>query len=150
MPQGQEKAELSELKAIYEEKIELLCTKLELNNVRRQLAAHKNVNDFTSRLILDCYTDSKFTHWLEECALNKSKLAVLKSQDIAGKILLSLIEKYGIETVLVSTHGNFNGMSEDELEKCRQADIIICADVHNNTTIERDGLTAIRIADLIK
>lgn len=149
-PNEQEKAELSLLKAAYEEKFDFLLTKLDLNNTRTKLSLSSKLCDFLSQLALDRFDEDKLTHWLEQCAANNSKIAVLKAQDMAAKILLKALEKYKIETVLLSNSFDFKTMTEEELEKCRQADIIISAHIYGSAPITNGELSAIKLYDLIR
>lgn len=147
LPDAQEKAELATLKSECEERFNSLLTEIEL---REQLQYNKNALDFMSKLATDLLTNQKFTHWLEQCATNHSKVAVLKSNDSAGKILCKALEQYKIDVVFKSTQFNFDKLTKSELDKCRNADIIICASIHGTAPVTNGELTAIRLSELIK
>lgn len=147
LPDEQEKKELSAMKAECEEKFRALLTEIEL---REQLQWNNNALNFMNQLAADLLTEQKFTRWLQQCASSHSKVAVLKNQDSAGRILCKALEQYKIDVVFTSTQYNFDKLTKEELEQCRKADIIICASVHGTAPVTNGELTAIRIGDLIK
>lgn len=147
LPDEQEKKELSAMKAECEEKFRSLLTEIEL---REQLQLNKTALNFMNRLASDLLTEQKFTRWLQQCASDHSKIAVLRTQGSAWKILCKALEEYKIDVVFTSTQYNFDNLTEEELEQCRKADIIISASVHSTAPVTNGELTAIRIGDLIK
>lgn len=143
----QERAEISELRSFYEAKFKLLNEKLDLNN---RLQWVLNAQNFAKELLFDQFGSNKFENWLEKCAMEHSKIAVIKAGDAAGQVLLKALAKYNIEVIFTTPLNSFEVLKDEEIEECRQADIIISADVHGTAPITNGELTAIRIADLIK
>lgn len=146
LPDEQEKTELANLKAECEAKFKSLLTEIEL---REQLQWNKNALNFMSKLASDMLTEQKFNRWLQRCASDHKKVAVLKAYDSAGTILCKALQQYNIDVVLKSTQYNFDKLTATDLEKCRKADIIVCASVHGTGPVTNGELTAIRFSDLI-
>ena len=150
LPYKQEKTELSELKASYEEKFDRLLTRVRLNEAKKKMTWRSNVIDFTYELINDLISNNKFIDSVKRYSAENSKIAILSSHLVTARILTSAFEKYSVETVFTSKKSDFNDLTEEEIEKCRQADIIISADIQDDTPIIYEDLTAVRIPELIK
>lgn len=150
LPISKEKSELSRLHEIYSDKAALQLKALEISEANKQLYWVRNALNFAKELAFDQFENDVFNGWLKKCAAEHNKIAVLKVNDIAGQILLKALAKYNIEVMFTSPNGIFESLTDKETELCRSADIIICADVHGTTPVTCNGLTAIRISDLLK
>lgn len=146
----EKKSRLLQIKNIYEDKFELLRKKAEINNLKNRITWSGDAAKFAQRVAFDCFGSNKMTEWILDCAKSGKRIALIKSQDIAGQIFLAALAKYRIEPIFQSRKGSFRDMSSEEKEQCRKADIIICADVHADTPVTLGDLSAIRIADIIK
>lgn len=147
---AQEQRKLSELWEAYSEKNELRLSKYENASLKARNYGLTNAVNFTRALVYDCLESDNFKQWLEDCVSSGKKVAVLKCRDVAGQILHNALDKYNIEIIMESSRESFAGLSADEIELCRKADVIICADVHSTAPIEYEDMKAVRIADLIK
>ena len=143
-----EKELLRELHSIYTEKFELVRKRLALYNLNQRFETAMEARNFAGEIALDFFGNEKLLKWLEHC--RHSKIVVLKCKDLAGQILLKALSKYEIEVILSTPHFNFDCMNEESLEKCRQADIIISADVHGLEIKDNKGLNVIMLKDLLK
>ena len=148
--QEKEKNELARLREIYSEKATLQLKTFEKLEFDKQLFWVSNALNFAKELAFDQFGNNKFSNWLEKQAYENKKIAILKVNDIAGQILLRALAKYNVEVIFTSPHGAFEPLTDAEREQCKDADVVVCADVHGTSTIEYNGLSAIRIADLIK
>lgn len=138
---------LNDLNMFYSEKFELIHAKLELKN---KLFWANNALNFTRDALMDIFGNERFAEWLKEQCNKKSRISVLVSKNVAGQILLKALSKYDIKPIFVSPKINFDGLSDDEFELCRQSDIVVCADVHRKNAPERDGVRAVMIAELLE
>lgn len=136
---------LNNLRSHYSDKFALLYEKLCLEN---NLFWSNNALNFAKQLHFDIFGQENFIKWLIKN--KKSKISVLVAHNVAGQIFLSALNKYNIKPILVSNSISFEDLSKEELELCRQSDVVICADVHRTTPPEQDGIQATLIMELLK
>lgn len=148
--EAEEQRKLAELLEKYSEIALQENEKYAMIGTKNELKLTWNAIGFLKSLIYDQFESNKFKQWLENCASSGKKVAVLKCRDVAGQILHNALNKYNIEIIVESAYENFSRLSAGEIELCRKADIIICADVHSTAPVEYEDLKAVRIADLIK
>lgn len=74
---------------------------------------------------------------------------MLKAADMAGQILIKALRKYDIPIVFQSEYWNLESMKVEDFEKCRQADLIICAHIHIAPVREQRNRKITHIYDLI-
>ena len=99
---------------------------------------------------MDIFSDAKFYKNLRKIKEQNLTVSILKSADIAGRVLLKALYKYEIPVIFQTSVSDFIFMNEEDFEKCRQANLIISANVHENKYLEKDGIKAILISDLLK
>lgn len=149
LPDDEEAAILEDLRQICSDRFELLRKRAELKSKSFVIASTQNCSNFTKKLCFDALNDGIFGKNMEMIKEKNYKVAVLKSDDVAGQILLKALEKYGIPIIFKTAGYSLKPLSDDDFEKCRQADMIISANIHSNTIPERDGIKAILIKDLL-
>lgn len=150
LPYDEEAARLEDLRRIYWEKFELLNLKLDMTSKNDQLKWAQNAAVFEKDLLLDLFSSKRFIDNLLKIKEKNFKVAVLKAFDYSGIILLKALETYGIEVVFKTHLWNFEWLKSEDFDKCRQADLVISANVHENKYPEKDGVRAILISDLLK
>ena len=117
----------------------LLRRNVEVKSKAGRITALENALDFAKAFSMDLLSEGKFTVNLEHMRENHFKVAVLKARDAVGEILSAALEKYGIEVIFHTAAEDFQHMSEEEFERCRQADIVISANVHSKKYPNRGG-----------
>lgn len=145
----EEKIQLERLRVDCSERFELLKTKKELEIAQRKLKWFRNALNFAEAHASDSYGEEKFSKWLNDCKSKNYRVVVLKCGCAAGRILLKGLGKYGIDIVLSTEDEDFDKMSDEQFTLCREADIVISANVHSNTLPERDGIRAISVYDIL-
>lgn len=150
LPCFDEMSQLEELRRIYSEKFELLNLKLELTSKNDLLTWSNNSVNFSKALLFDMLSDNIFISNLKRIKERSLRVSVLKSTDVAGVILLKALQEFNIDVVFKSHLWQLQWLNSADFEKCRQADLIISADVHGAPPNERDGVAAIMISDLLK
>lgn len=150
LPYVEEISRLEELRCIYSEKFELLNLKLDLTSKNDLLTWSNNSVNFSKTLIIDMLSDNIFIENLRRIKKRNLTVAVLKSTDIAGTVLLKALEKFNIDIVFKTHLWELIWLKPEEFEKCRKADLIISANVHGAPPSERDGVAVIMISDLLK
>lgn len=144
----EEKGELEKLKSVCSERFEMLHTKEELNALKRKLTSCNSALEFAKAHAFDCYESKILEKWL---ILNKGKrIAVLKCQDVAGQILLKGLKKYGFNIIFSTSNSNFEKLTVEEMRLCKEADIVVSADIHSNILPEHDSVKVIRINELLE
>ena len=114
------------------------------------LSWFQNAAGFAKSVIFDHFENRNLEKFLEACSSENRTVAILKAKDMAGQILIKAMKSYGIKIILESPHYGLEQLSKEEFEICRQADIVISADVHSNSPIVKDDVQAIRDKDLLK
>ncbi|MDE6726141.1 MAG: hypothetical protein K2J79_11125, partial [Ruminiclostridium sp.] len=150
LPYDEEILQLEELRQTYIEKFELLNLKLEMTTKNDSIKWATNAVNFTQNLLMDIFSDAKFYKNLRKIKEQNLTVSILKSADIAGRVLLKALYKYEIPVIFQTSVSDFIFMNEEDFEKCRQANLIISANVHENKYLEKDGIKAILISDLLK
>lgn len=149
--QEEEAARLEELRQYYSEKFELLNLQLEMTAKKDSLRWVSNVAKFEKNLLTDMFSGKRFVENILKIKEKGLTVAVLKCTDNAGQILLKALEAYGIEVVFKTQLWEFKWLKEEDFARCRAADLIISANVHEaKAPEERDGVKAILISDLLK
>lgn len=147
---AQEKEQISELKSICEMKFELIIKNAQINKEKTNYKYAMNAIGFTKALEFDRFDDNHFEQNLKHLKEKDLSISILKSSDLAGQILLKAAKKYEINVVYTSTLWDFAFLKAEEFEKCKKADLIISANVHDNTMPEKDGIKAVSIWELLK
>lgn len=150
LPYEEERAQLERLKADCSAKFELLKTKKKLEAAQRKLKWFRNALDFAEAHASDLYGDEKFSRWLSKCKKNNYRVVVLKCECAAGRILLNGLRKYSIDIAFSTKDEDFSKMSEEQFALCREADVVISANVHSNMLPDREGIRAISVYDVLK
>lgn len=148
MSKYEEKNELEHLKNLCSERFETIRVKAELNAAKSTSESRNRALLFAKAIALDSIGDGNFINWLVKN--QGKKVAVLKCQDTAGQILIIGLNRFGFDIVLSTPNSNFDKMTEDQLSLCREADIVITANIHSTVAPQRDGIKAICISDLLK
>lgn len=148
LPDNEEKEKLEHLRILFSERFENLQMKIKFGAIKRKSEWRNQALMFMKALALDFYGNGNFTNWLIEN--QGKKVAVLKCADTAGEILLEGLKKYKFNVVFSTQAANFDGLTEDQISLCRDADIIISANVHPVVAPQRDGIKAVNIYDLLK
>lgn len=145
-----EKEQLAELKSTYEEKIDHVRTKLELNQKRDQHKWSINALNFSKSVNFDLLGEGNFTRNIGQIKSKAAKVSILKSTDAAAQILKAALKRYEIPIVFETPKFDLTALTDEEWESCRSADLIISANVHSSATTSRDGTEAVLITDLLK
>lgn len=148
LPDYEEKTELERLRNIYSERFEAMQIKMKFDAVKRKSEWRNQALVFTNALAFDFLDNNNFIKWLEKN--QGKKVVILKCQDTAGQILIKGLKKYRFDIIFSSTSSNFDKMTEDQMSLCREADMVITANIHSTITPQRDGIKAICISDLLK
>lgn len=147
LPCNEEKEKLSELLSLYSTMFTLYKERAEL---ARNYQWVQNALNFVMDFTIDSYENGNFEKWLNYCKINNKKIAVLKSSDKAGKILLKALQKYDISVVFISKKWGAEALTQEEWEECKQADIIVNANIHGGFETEFDGKDITGIVNLLK
>lgn len=150
LPAEEEKKQLEHLRINCSEKFELLKTKNELEATKRTLGWFGNALHFAEMYVSDFYEDQKTLKWLVDCRKKDKKVAVLGSTSAAGRILIKGLKKYGINIIFQTEASGFNSFSEEQFALCKEADIVISANIHTNVLPQRDEVKAISVYDIFK
>lgn len=149
LPNNEEVEILEDLRQICSDRFELLRKRSELKSKAFVLTTTQNALTFTKALCFDRWENDTFYKNIEKLKANNQKVAILRSSDVAGQILLKALEKCKVDVIFTTAASDLTRLSDEDFEKCRQADIIISANVHSNVTTERDGIKAVLIKDLL-
>ncbi len=117
------------------------------NRVKQELTWMTNAKNFFEKLSVDFMTDSKFVNFIK--SLNGKKVVLLKSQDAAGRFLTKILQNNKTEIIFSSPKPNLTKLTEDEWQKSKGCDFIICCDVHVTTSSERDGIKTVMLKDVL-
>lgn len=146
----EEKEQLEQLRINCSEKFELLKLKKEIEMTKRNLEWFRNALNFAERHASDLYGDEKVLKWLMECKKKEKKIAVLSSACAAGRILLKGLKKYKINVIFSTDVSSFNSLSEDQFALCREADMVISANIHSNSLPQREEVKAVSVYEIFK
>lgn len=138
----------------YNYRLKLLYDNLKLNteiqNLKKQKTRATNALNFSKDLNYDFLDDNNLKKWLGELRAKGLKTAILKDRDISAQILKKALNSNGIEIVFTSNKWILQSLTDEEMEKCEAADVIINADVHGSSNSERNGRKTIMLKDIIK
>lgn len=143
----EEKIRLENLRKQFSDKFELMTRIGKLNTRLKQFS---NALNFTEKLCNDMISNKRFIHFIENCKVQHSKVVVLKCNDAAGRVLVNALESNNVEILLKSPHEAIQSLTEEQRNLCKQATMIISANIHSFFKLNFDGRNVISIADIIK
>lgn len=146
---SEEASILEELRNIYSDRFELLRKRAELKHKASLLTYSSNALNFTKELCLDLLGPNTFIANIKEIKKRKYKIAVLKSEDLAAKLLLKTLEKFNIEVILESPVADIKELMDEDFQKCQRADMVVSANVHSKYTSEKESIKIVLISDLL-
>lgn len=122
------------------------CRAIIQQDLSNSLKNNINVRDFLYKLSVDNLSSRKFESFLK--SLNSKKTVILKSSDIAGKLMTQAALAYNAEIVLSTPKRSLKDLTEEEWQICKQADIVICCNIHGVKPEVRDNIKTIVINDI--
>lgn len=130
----------------------LLFNAFERKRVRceKRIVALNKALDFICQLADDLAGERKFVGNIMMIKDKGLRTAVLKSNDIAGKLLLKFLKNFSVEVVFSTAKNNADRLTAAELEACSNADLVVSADVHTHSCPSFDGKKSINICILLK
>ncbi len=123
------------------------CLKIVQQELSNSLKFTVNIREFLYKICIDDLSARKFESFLK--TLDSKKIAVLKSADIAGKLMLQAAETYNAQVVFSTPKRFLKDLTREEWQCCKQADVVICCNVHGAKPEVREGVKTVVITDLV-
>lgn len=131
-------------------KLLLNAVEFQYKNLKNENAYPLNAFKFLKSLVLDMLDNNYFIQNILKMKTLGLKIAVLKSTDAAGEILLKTLAKYKVEVFFSHPTWNCAYLTDGELDMYKKADIIIRADVHTPKPAAKYGEKIIGINELLE
>ncbi|MDE6728912.1 MAG: hypothetical protein K2J80_13410, partial [Oscillospiraceae bacterium] len=131
---------------------QLLINAFEKERVNREKRCSdlKNALNFTNLLAEDLSGENRFIHNIAAIKERGLRLAIFKSNDIAGKLLRKILKNHGVDMVFSTPGNNIDKLTTEEIDLCRSADLIIGADVHKRSSPAFYNKKSINICNLLE
>ena len=106
-----------------------------------------NVKNFYEKVSYDFLNNATLFSYLQSC--NGKKVSLLKAQDSVAVFLATALEQNNADVTFKTTKGTLTELTDEEWNKCKIADIIICCCIHGCLPLERDGIKPIMASNLL-